>query len=220
MLLAPVAAVPLAVLVAVVLQLARGASLPALVGGVLAVATLALGTRVMHWDGLSDVADGLTASYDAERSLAVMKTGTSGPAGTVAVVLVTGLQAAAFAGLPGSLRGAVLAGTVVCASRGALAVCCVHGVRPARPGGLGATFAGTVPRAAALALWLVVAAALVAAAALTGLPWWRGAVAAVAALLVVGALLLRVHRRLGGVTGDVFGAAIELALAALLVALA
>ena len=60
-------------------------TLPTLVTGVLAVAVLALGSRALHLDGLSDTVDGLTASYDRERSLAVMRTGTSGPAGTAAL---------------------------------------------------------------------------------------------------------------------------------------
>jgi len=220
MLVAPLAAVPLGVVAAIILELARLAGLPSLLGGVLAVGALALGTRVMHWDGLSDVADGLTASYDAARSLAVMKTGTSGPAGTVAVVLVAGAQAAALAGLPATLTGAVLAGAAVCVGRAALAVCCLRGVPSARPDGLGAAFAGTVPRVAAMVVWLVLAAALAAVATLAGLPWWRGLVAAGIALVVLGALVQRVTRRFGGVTGDVFGAGVELASAALLVALA
>lgn len=220
MLLGPLAVLPLGVAVAAVLELSRLADLPALLGGVLCVGALALGTRVMHWDGLSDVADGLTASYDAERSLAVMKTGTSGPAGTVAVVVVAALQATALAGLPHSLRGALLGGLTVCLSRAALSVCCLRGVPSARPGGLGDTFAGTVPRAAAAVVWLAGAVALAAASLAAGLAWWRGGLAAAVALVVVAALLRRTTRRLGGITGDVFGASIELALAASLVALA
>jgi adenosylcobinamide-GDP ribazoletransferase len=49
---------------------------------------------------------------------------------------------------------------------------------------------------------------------------WRGPITAVAAALVVVALVRRATRRFGGVTGDVFGAAIELALAVLLLGLA
>lgn len=217
-LLAPLAVLPLGVVVAGALELARLAGLPALVCGVLAVGALALGTRVMHWDGLSDVADGLTASYDAERSLAVMRTGTSGPAGTVAVIVVAALQAAALTGLPPSLRGALLAGVAVCLSRAALVLCCLRGVPAARPGGLGAAFAGTVPRTAALLVWAAGAVVLALVAHLAGLPWWRGPLAVAVAVAVVGLLVHRTTRRLGGVTGDVFGAAIELALAALLVA--
>ena len=65
--------------------------------GFVALGALALGSRALHLDGLSDVADGLTASYDRERSLAVMKGGTAGPAGVAALVIVLGTQAAALA---------------------------------------------------------------------------------------------------------------------------
>ncbi|MEP9383538.1 adenosylcobinamide-GDP ribazoletransferase [Nocardioides sp. KR10-350] len=220
MLLAPAAVLPLGAAVAGVVAACQELGLPALLGGVLAVAVLAVGTRVMHWDGLSDVADGLTASYDAERSLEVMKTGTSGPAGTVAVVVVLALQAAALGGLPGSWGGAVLAGVAVVVSRWAPATCCARGVPAARPDGLGATFAGTLPGSAVVAGWVVAAGAMGAACWWAGLEWWRGVVAVAVGALVVAALLRRVTARFGGVTGDVLGAAVELSLAALLVAVA
>jgi len=219
MLLAPLAVLPLGVVAGLVVWIGTRLGLPDLLLGLLVVGALALGTRVMHWDGLSDLADGLTASYDRERALAVMKTGTSGPAGGIALLVVAGVQAVGFAALPADGWGAVLAGVVVCASRGSLALCCLRGVPSARPDGLGGAFAGSVSRAAGLLLWAVVVAALVAAAAAAGLGWWPALAAGGLALMVVGALLVHVGRRLGGVTGDVFGAAIELVLAALLVGL-
>jgi adenosylcobinamide-GDP ribazoletransferase len=186
----------------------------------LAVGALAAGTRVLHWDGLSDVADGLTASYDAERSLAVMKSGTSGPAGVVATVLVLGLQVAAMAPLLTSTRGAVLAGACVCASRCALAITCVRGVPAARSDGLGVGYTGTVPRTAAVASWVAATVVLAALASWADVDPLRLVVGGAVAALVVLALVHRTVRRFGGVTGDVFGAAIELSLAALLLAAA
>jgi adenosylcobinamide-GDP ribazoletransferase len=50
------------------------------------------------------------------------------------------------------------------------------------------------------------------------LPWWRGLVVAAAGLLAGAALTYRCVTRFGGVTGDVFGAAIEVTLTAMLVA--
>ena len=53
-----------------------------------------------------------------------MKSGTAGPAGVVAVVLVLGAQAAALATFVGDVRSAVIAGAAVCASRAALWITC------------------------------------------------------------------------------------------------
>jgi adenosylcobinamide-GDP ribazoletransferase len=219
MVLAPLAVVPLGLLAALVLAGGHGAGLRAPVSALLALGAVIVGNRAFHLDGLADTVDGLAASHDPERSLAVMKTGTSGPAGVAAIVLAVGLQAAGIAALDTSWRGAVLAGVAVCASRCALALCCARGVPAARPDGLGVTYTGTVPRPVVLALWVVAAAALGAAGAWTGLPWWRGLVAAALAVVVTVLLVAHTVRRLGGVTGDVFGAAVELALATILVAL-
>lgn len=219
MLLAPLAVLPLGVVVALVCGLGPAVGLPDLAVGLLAVAALVLGTRALHVDGLSDVADGLTASHDPARSLEVMKTGPSGPAGGAAVLLVLGLQAVGFAALADAAgRGpaaAVLAGLVVCASRCALSLTCATGVASAG-GGLGRTFAGTVPRPAAVTSWLVATGLLTTAVLWAGGVWWQGPLAGGLAVLVVVGLLHRTVRRLGGVTGDVYGAAIELALVALL----
>lgn len=214
LLLAPLAVLPLGVAVAAILGAGAETTLPQLAVAVIAVAALALGSRALHLDGLSDVADGLTASYDRERSLAVMKSGTAGPAGVVAVVLVLSAQAAALAAYVGDVRSAVVAGAAVCASRAALWITCASPVRPARRDGLGATFTRRVP-----GWWTLLGWAGLAAAATLVHPW-RGPLAVGLAFLVVVLLVARAVRRFGGVTGDVFGAAIELALATLLLALA
>ncbi|MBA2952910.1 adenosylcobinamide-GDP ribazoletransferase [Nocardioides sp. MAH-18] len=193
LLLAPLAVLPLGIIVAAVLILGRTADLPPLATGFLAVGGLALGSRGLHWDGLSDTVDGLTASYDRERALAVMKTGTSGPAGVLATVVVAGVQAAAFGALTDEV---VIAGTLVCLSRCALWIACCTRVPAARPDGLGVGFTATVP--------VLVAAPAVLLLGVTG-------------GLVVLALVAHAVRRLGGVTGDVMGAAVELALATMLV---
>jgi adenosylcobinamide-GDP ribazoletransferase len=219
MLLAPLAVVPLGVAVGLIGWLGARAGLAPLAVAFLVVGGLAAGSRALHWDGLSDTADGLTASYDRERSLAVMNSGAAGPAGVVAVVVVAGLQVAAFAPLLTTTRGAVLAGMLVCASRVALTITCLTGVPAARSDGLGQPHAGTVVRSVALTSWALVSVVVSAVAAWAGFEWWRGLLAVLFAGLVVAMLVRRAVRRFGGVTGDVYGAAIELGLATLLVAL-
>ncbi len=219
-LLAPLAVLPLGAGVALVLLLGRAASVPPLVVGLLAVALLVLGTRALHVDGLSDTVDGLSASYDRGRALAAMRTGTSGPAGGAAVFLVLAVQAASLASLAVLPRGAVLAGVLVCVSRGSLVLGCVRGVPAARADGLGETWTQTVRPLAATAAWLLAALISATIARWAGLAWWRGALAAVLGVVVVLLLVRRAVARLGGVTGDVLGAGVELCLATLLVVLA
>jgi adenosylcobinamide-GDP ribazoletransferase len=222
MLLAPVAALPLAAAVTAVTLAGQALDLPPLVIALLALGAAVLGNRAFHLDGLSDTVDGMAASYDRERSLAVMKGGTSGPAGVVAVVIVLGLQVAGLAAVvasPHPTGAAVLAGCALCVSRAAPAVCCARGVPSARPGGLGDAYTRTVSWPAVALLWLGGALVLSLAGAGAGLDRWRGLLAAAVGLAVVAIVVARAVRRLGGVTGDVFGAAVELALAAVLVGL-
>ena len=218
MLLAPFAVVPLGLLVGLIGWAGRELELAPFAVALIAVGALALGSRALHLDGLSDVADGLTASYDRERSLAVMKGGTAGPAGAAALVVVLGIQAAALTSVLAAPRGAVVAGLLVCGSRAILSVCCARGVPAARVDGLAVTYAGTVRRTYAMATWFVVALVCAGVLDWAGWPWWRGLVVVAAGLVVGAALTHRCVTRFGGVTGDVFGAAIEVTLAAMLVA--
>ncbi|TYL45904.1 adenosylcobinamide-GDP ribazoletransferase [Nocardioides sp. BGMRC 2183] len=211
MLWAPVAAVPLAAVVIGVLCGGDALGLPPLVVGFAAVGALAAASRALHLDGLSDTVDGLTASYDRERSLAVMKGGTAGPAGVAALVVVLGAQAAALATLSGDLDAALLAGAAVVASRAALWLAAASIVPAARPDGLGVSFTGSVPVVLAVLGWVAIGAVS------TLVDPVGGPVTVLAAVLAVAVVLQRAVRRFGGVTGDVFGACVELALAVLLV---
>jgi adenosylcobinamide-GDP ribazoletransferase len=217
MVLAPLAALPLGAAAALVVLLADLVDLPALATAYVVLLALALGTRAFHWDGLADTADGLTASYSPERSLEVMRTGPVGPAGVVAVVLLAGLQGASLATVLRHDHAWWAVGLLVCASRACLPLACVRGVPAARGDGLGATVIGSVPVVGALGSLLVAAVAVAVAAHGLGSAWTAvvGVVLMVTAVLV---LLLRCVRRLGGITGDVLGAAVEVSLAVLLLA--
>jgi len=58
------------------------------------------------------------------------------------------------------------------------------------------------------------------AVAAAGTPWWRGPLGVLAALAVAALVLHRAATRLGGITGDVLGACVEVGTAAALVVLA
>ena len=216
MVLAPIAVVPLGLLVTLVLWGGRELGLNPLAYGLLGVGALALGSRAFHLDGLADTADALTSSYDRERSLEVMKSGAAGPAGVAALVVVLGVQSVALAVLVSSGAGIAMAGVLVCFSRLALTITCARGVPAARPDGLGAATAHSVPRPIAVASWSAAAAVSAAMVEYTGGTWWHVVMGFAVAAGVVALLVVRAVRRLGGVTGDIYGAAIEISLAALL----
>jgi adenosylcobinamide-GDP ribazoletransferase len=185
------------------------------VAGLLVVGAGALGTRGMHLDGLADTADGLGTYGPPERALSVMADGGAGPFAVVTLVVVLGARAGALAQLAPSGATTVLVACALAAASGRAGFCWVarRGVPPAREGGLGATVAGS-QRAWVAPLWWVALAG--AAYPVLGL---HVAGVALAALLVAG-LAAHTRRRLGGMSGDVLGAACELATTTVLVVLA
>jgi adenosylcobinamide-GDP ribazoletransferase len=212
MTLAAVAGLLVGLVAALVLVVSRHAGFGPLPAAALAVAAMALLTRGLHLDGLADLADGLGSGRPAGEALAIMKKSDIGPFGVVTLVLTLVIQVAAVAEAPA-------AGVVVAAATGRLAVtwACRPGVPAARPEGLGALVAGTVRRRDAI----IATAATVAASALAGPTGGvRAAVLGPAAVLVgltlSAALLRHAVRRLGGVTGDVLGALVEIAVTAAL----
>ncbi|MFY1672370.1 adenosylcobinamide-GDP ribazoletransferase [Plantactinospora sp. WMMB334] len=209
MALAPLVGALLGVLLAGMLG-GLGTIAPPLVAAVLTVAAAALLTRGLHLDGLADTVDALGSYRSPEAALRIMRQPDVGPFGVVALLLVLLLQAASFAALAGRPWPALVATLVSGAATGRLAVswACRHGVPAARPDGLGALVAGTVGPATLVGLSAAVA--LLAVPAVPGRPW-QGPLAVAAALAGTLLLLRHVVRRLGGITGDVLGAAVEVA---------
>jgi adenosylcobinamide-GDP ribazoletransferase len=173
-----------------------------LLAAVLAVTALALLTRGLHLDGLADLADGLGSGKPAEEALAIMKRSDIGPFGVVTLVLTLAIQVAALAQAQALGRGvpAVLAAAVT--GRLAITWACRRGVPAARGSGLGVLVAGTVPLAVPVAL----TAATLGGAWAFGIIVLAATAAGLLASLVLSALAVR---RLGGITGDVLGALVE-----------
>ncbi len=176
---------------------------PPLVGAALLVTAWKAATGGIHLDGLADVLDGL-AGRDPARRLAIMRDSRIGVFGAAGLVLFLLLSVTALAGLPAAVRGRLLVlapviGRVTPLLAGAW-------LTPATPGqGLGAAFAAGLSRWAGL---VHAAAGLGLAAWMLG-PWGVGVAAAAWGVAMLAASF--VAGRLGGLTGDVLGAVVELA---------
>jgi adenosylcobinamide-GDP ribazoletransferase len=207
---------------AALLIIGLGGEAPArrLLGAVLAVAVLGVLTGGLHLDGLADTADGLASRRPRQVALDIMRRGDTGPLGVAALVFVVLLQVASLAALPSRLA---VTGLVLAAVTARTCVLVATGPRfpAARPGGFGALVAGRTPaRTGVLAVAVLLIAACGAGLLTGGTPLACRLVAAAAAGLLAGVGLSRAARsQLGGLTGDVYGAVIELATAAVLVTL-
>ena len=194
-----------------VLWLLREAHAPNLVAAGVTVAAAGLLTRGMHLDGLADTVDALGSYRRGDEALAIMKKADIGPFGVAAIAVTMLVQAAALTKV--SLVAVVVAWT---AGRLAIPLACRRGVPAARPEGLGALVAETVPLPTAA---LIAAVVVASAAAATPDRLWQGPAAVVASLAVVVVLLAHCVRRFGGITGDVLGASVEVATTIALVGL-
>jgi adenosylcobinamide-GDP ribazoletransferase len=171
----------------------------------LLVLALAVFSGGMHLDGLADSADGLLGARgrSAERRLVIMRDARVGAYGVVALIAVLSLKWSAVLSLPRDVRAEALLLTP-CLGRAAVVVG-TTAFPYARPSGLGLALHQA---AGGSSLAVAGAIALGAAGALLG---WGGLVIAavvIATALAVGAWATR---RLGGLTGDVYGALVEIA---------
>jgi adenosylcobinamide-GDP ribazoletransferase len=175
---------------------------PPLLAALITVTAWKLITGGLHLDGLADCLDGI-GGRDPEHRLAIMRDSRIGAMGAIGLILFLLLEITAISELPSAVRPHVLLAAPVIAR--AMPALLGRLLAPARREGLGASFQRTLPRSAPP---LALAVALgVAALALDG-----AGVVAVAVAAVVCLLLARfVAGRLGGMTGDVFGATIEVA---------
>ncbi|MFH1808797.1 MAG: adenosylcobinamide-GDP ribazoletransferase [Pseudomonadota bacterium] len=184
-----------------------------LLPGLLTIATWALVTGAFHIDGLADSFDGLLSGKRGEDAGKILKDSRVGVMGAVAVFLVLALQAVAAGSLlhAGHLGAVVLAPVV-----GRLAAVVVAFVcRP--PDWAGVNSLGRLLVGKVQGDWLRMASVTALAAGVV-LAWPFGWILLLAAGLGLGWAMARwAERVLGGVTGDVLGASVEVAQTAVLV---
>lgn len=177
--------------------------------GWLLMSLLLLLTGALHADGLADTADGVFGASTPERRLAVMRDSSIGAFGAAALVAVLGLKAAALGGLSGGSRIEAL--IVVPALARWACVVAIAAFPYARAQGLGSAF-----RANARSWPAPVAGAIALVACFVGLGFEGLALWALSTLaaLLLGALITS---RIGGMTGDAYGAVVEVSEALLFV---
>jgi adenosylcobinamide-GDP ribazoletransferase len=159
-------------------------------------------TGGLHLDGLADTADGLFGGRDREQRLSIMHDVQSGTWAVIALLVVLLLKFALIVSLPEEGRFAALLLAPV-AARG-LAVGAMGLTPYARPEGYGKELHAAARGAAALVAALLV---LAAAGVLFDV---EGLVVVAWAVAVAATIATYARRQLGGLTGDLDGALIEL----------
>lgn len=195
--------------------------LPALVTAVLVVAVSCWVTRSLHLDGLIDFADGLGGGSAREDALAIMRDPRAGSFGVVAVVLVLAIKIAVIDSI-GSIgpigrmdsRAAPVLVLVVAPALARwtsvpLSFFCAYA---REGGGLGSALTEHVGVVELLGATLLSAALVLGVGPRLGLVSWAAVLLATVATGTIS------RSRLGGITGDVLGANVELAEAGALVA--
>jgi adenosylcobinamide-GDP ribazoletransferase len=159
-------------------------------------------TGALHLDAVSDTADGLLGGRDRESALRIMHDPRAGAFGVTAIVSLLLVKWSALASIADAALGAALLGAPA-VGRSAMLLALL--MPPARSTGFARLFSGIPPRAG------VACAALFAGVLPLALLRGVGLAGALVGLALAGALVATAWRRLRGVTGDVCGAAGELA---------
>jgi adenosylcobinamide-GDP ribazoletransferase len=206
---------------AIVLALTAWLGMAPVLVALLSLTALVLTTGALHEDGLADTADGLGGGATPARRLDIMRDSCIGSYGAIALMLSLALRATALAGVVGTfgITAACMSVIAVASVSRVAGLLPMFLLAPARRDGA-AALAGQLTSGAMLAGSAV-------AAGLAGLCCWSGGIspAAVAvSVLAAGAAAYSVSRvagrMIGGHTGDIAGAAQQVAEVAMLVVLA
>ena len=177
-------------------------ALPPFVAATLAVGVVVALTGALHEDGLADTADAF-GGWSREEALRILKDPAHGTYGVVALALSLLLRVGALATLDRWSALAVLPAAYALSRAAAMGL--LGTLEPAIEQGLGASYGSIVTGrrvAAAISVGLLLA--------LTSLGLWALPASLLAALgaWIVGRLAIR---KIGGITGDVLGAAQQVA---------
>jgi len=185
---------------------------------VLIVMTLAIVTGALHLDGLADTADALGAGRDRARALEILRDPRIGSFGAIALFFVLALKVLALARLAGAMRYAAIYLAPGLARYAMVMI--AHGLEYMRTEGAGTSLLVSSDDDYEGRSWNeLIACATVVIAVLPAISIKALCSCAVA---VAAAILLRAfyQRWIGGVTGDLIGAAGEIVETAVLIVFA
>jgi len=190
----------------------RATGLPDLASAALALGAGMILTGALHEDGLADVADGFGGGRDTAAKLEIMRDSRLGTYGAAILLVSFAAKLSALASLSDAqlVFGMIAAHTL---ARGVLPMMSLN-LPYARKDGLAAN-AGQPDAAVAM---VAIAVALV--IALLALSWVNAFWAALVTALCAGVMAWLARRQIGGQTGDVLGAAEQVAETAVLLLLA
>lgn len=211
----PLVGAAIGLLAGAVLALALWLGLPAWPAAVLALGAQIALTGGLHEDGLADVADGFGGGRDSDAKLAIMRDSRIGAYGMLGLLIGVLLRASALAAIA---EDGAAAGLAALAAAGALYRAGIPAVMrslpPARADGLAVSHGRPEGQICGLAGGIAVLIALL------GLGIESGLLAAAAAVLATAGMARLALKQIGGYTGDVLGAAQQVAEIAVLLALA
>ncbi|ENV49363.1 Cobalamin synthase [Acinetobacter junii CIP 107470 = MTCC 11364] len=159
-------------------------------------------TGGLHLDGLADTADAWVGGFgDRERTLKIMKDPSCGPIGVLSLVIVCLLK---FSALYVLLQQQLSAFLILIPMLGrSVPLFLFLTTRYVRENGLGRSITDSIPKTLAWMVFVITLALLCAFK-------WMGLVALINFLLLLVYLRFLFIKRIGGITGDTVGAAIEL----------
>lgn len=199
----PLVGAVVGVLAAVAGAVALWLGLPSMVTAGIVLVVQVIVTGAMHEDGLADSADGLWGGWDKTRRLEIMKDSHIGTYGVLALILSVGLRWAALTSLIG--LGWLWPAVILTAMLSRLPmVGLMYGLPPARSGGLSRSV-GRPPRKT-----LMLACAIALGVVLVSVGPWALPLALTGGTVTLCAAVIA-QSKIGGQTGDILGAAQQLA---------
>ena len=175
--------------------------------GTIGFASLIILTGGIHCDGLMDSADGLFSGREREKILEIMKDSRAGSFGVVAMILVAAIEISALTELANLSTWFLCAGIYCAPIIGRLMMVVTIGSFPyARATGMGKAFAQFTTRRTIIFATLETILFLLPLNFIDKIFFFSAAAASLAALIVTWRFATFATKKIGGVTGDIYGA--------------